>query len=106
MISAEQRQGNAVVALLEGPRLDASVAEDVKESLKDISDRGERHIIVDFANIQFMDSSGLGALVGSLKHMGPGATLEIAHPSDPVMKVLRLTRMNKVFTIRETLSEV
>lgn len=103
MFRAEQKLGNATVVQLEGPRLDAAVAEGVKGSLKEISDRGERHIIVDFCNVQFMDSSGLGALVGSLKSMGPGGTLEIVHPSDAVMKVLKLTRMNKVFTVRETL---
>ena len=103
MIRAEQRLGNATVVQLEGPRLDAAIAENVKSSLKEISDRGERHIVVDFAKVQFMDSSGLGALVGSLKHMGPGGTLEIVHPCDAVMKVLRLTRMNKVFTVRESL---
>lgn len=103
MIRAEQKLGNAIVVQLEGPRLDAAIADNVKSDLKEIADRGERHLILDFSKIQFMDSSGLGALVGSLKHMGPGGTLEIVHPSDAVMKVLRLTRMNKVFTVRESL---
>ena len=103
MIRAEQKRGNATVVQLEGPRLDAAVADSVKDSLKEIADRGEKHLIVDFSKIQFMDSSGLGALVGSLKHMGPGGTLEIVHPCEAVLKVLRLTRMNKVFTVREEL---
>ena len=103
MIRVEQKVGSATVVQLEGPRLDAAVADNVKMNLKEIVDRGERHLIVDFAKIQFMDSSGLGALVGSLKHMGPSGTLEIINPSEAVVKVLRLTRMNKVFTVRESL---
>ena len=62
-----------------------------------------RSLVSGWDEIQFMDSSGLGALVGSLKHMGPGGTLEIVHPCEAVLKVLRLTRMNKVFTVREEL---
>ena len=101
MITAEQSQNGTTVVQLQGSRLDASVAETVKSEIKQIIDRGERHLIVDFASVQFMDSSGLGALVGALKMMGPGGQMEIMNAAPAVLKVLKLTRMNKVFTIRE-----
>ena len=101
MITAQQKQNGVTVVQLQGARLDAAVAENVKSEIKTLIDGGERHLIVDFAAVQFMDSSGLGALVGALKMMGPGGQMEIINASETVLKVLKLTRMNKVFTIRE-----
>ncbi|MEM1300400.1 MAG: STAS domain-containing protein [Pseudomonadota bacterium] len=101
MITAVQSQNGTTTVQLQGSRLDASVAETVKSEIKQIIDKGERHLIVDFATVQFMDSSGLGSLVGALKMMGPGGQMEIINAAPAVLKVLKLTRMNKVFTIRE-----
>lgn len=102
MITAEQKLNGITVVKLQAARLDAAVAEGVKGEIKRIVDGGERHLIVDFANVQFMDSSGLGALVGSLKLMGPGGQMEIINASAIILKVLKLTRMNKVFKIHES----
>ena len=101
MIAAKKNPDGTTVAKLEGARLDAACAETVKSELKHIVDQGNRHLVVDFENVQFMDSSGLGALVGVLKMMGPGGQVEIINPSSSVLKVMKLTRMNKVFKIHE-----
>lgn len=101
MITAEQKQDGTSVVRLENPRLDAVVADAVKTDVKELIDKGERFLIVDMAEVKFMDSSGLGALVGCLKMMGPGGQMEIVNASPAVLKVLKLTRMNKVFTVRE-----
>lgn len=99
-LAAKKVDGSAVV-VVEGPRLDASCADAFKADLKDLIDTGERQIVLDFGQVQFMDSSGLGAVVGCLKYMGSGGSIEIARPTATIMKVLKLTRMNKVFTIRD-----
>ncbi|MEM6622559.1 MAG: STAS domain-containing protein [Pseudomonadota bacterium] len=101
MIQSETIQAGIVRVTLQGPRLDAAVADTIKSELKGQIDAGARRLEVDFTNVQFMDSSGLGALVGALKLMGSGGQLEIVNPCSTVMKVLRLTRMNKVFIVRE-----
>jgi len=98
---AARKQNGLTVVELEGPRLDAATSDAFKGDLKAIIDGGERRIVLDFSRVQFMDSSGLGSIVGCLKYMGSAGTIEIASPCDAVMKVLKLTRMNKVFTIRD-----
>lgn len=103
MLSAERKVGAATILQIEGTRLDAAMAPGFKDAIKAYIDRGERHIVIDLVNVQFMDSSGLGALVGALKYMGREGRIELANPGDAVMKVLRLTRMNKVFTILDSL---
>lgn len=103
MLSAEKKAGAATVVQINGSRLDAAVAGNFKDQMRDLVDKGERYLIVDLSPIHFMDSSGLGALVGALKYMGREGRVELACPGEAVMKVLRLTRMNKVFTIHETM---
>lgn len=99
MIGAEHRQAGVTVVEIEAPRLDAAGAESFRESMRRIIERGERHIALDFGRVEFMDSTGLGALVGCLKSMGEGGAIDILNPRGRVMKVLKLTRMDQVFTI-------
>lgn len=99
-LAARIQEGMTVVEL-SGPRLDAANADGFKNDLKEMIDAGQNRIVLDFDRIQFMDSSGLGAIVGCLKYMGADGTIEIARPSATIMKILKLTRMNKVFTIRD-----
>ena len=101
MLSTVEKIGEATVVAIPGTRLDASIADAFKDSIRELIAAGDRQIIIDFTSIEFMDSSGLGALVGAMKIMGNGGTIEIANPNDAVMKVLRLTRMNKVFKIHD-----
>ncbi|MEM1160934.1 MAG: STAS domain-containing protein [Pseudomonadota bacterium] len=105
MITAGNKIGDIRIVVPGMARLDASVADRFKSDVKELIDAGDRYLVVDFSGVQFMDSSGLGALVGCLKYMGKGGKIEIACPCDAVMKVLRLTRMNKVFSIRDALPQ-
>lgn len=98
---AAQTQDGVTLVELEGPRLDATNADGFKTDLKELIDGGLTRIVLDFQKVQFMDSSGLGAVVGCLKYMGAAGTIEIARPSATIMKILKLTRMNKVFTVRD-----
>jgi anti-sigma B factor antagonist len=56
-------------------------------------------VILDLSAVTFIDSSGLGALVGALKQMPTGKRLELAGLTRDVAKVFRLTRMDTVFII-------
>ena len=103
MVQVHKLQSNIAVVTPQTQRLDASMAENFKSEVKNIVDGGSRHLVIDFSGVQFMDSSGLGALVGSLKYIGAGGVIEIAEPCDAVQKVLRLTRMNKVFPVRDSI---
>ncbi|MEV4688627.1 STAS domain-containing protein [Microbacterium sp. LWH3-1.2] len=61
-----------------------------------IADHGNR-IVVDLAGVEFIDSSGLGALVGCLKAARQAdGDLRIARPTDQVLMVLRLSSLDRV----------
>lgn len=91
--------GGVTVAKLCDTRLDAAQAVRFKEGLRELSEAGAQHIILDMTDIAFMDSSGLGAVVTVMKQMGKAKTLELAGLSTSVAKVFALTRMDKIFAI-------
>jgi len=97
----ESHGEKTLVTLLEN-RLDAALAVRFKDSLKSIVDDGADFMVLDLQQVAFMDSSGLGALVGHMKYMGSDKTFEICGLSPTVEKVFKLTRMDSIFTIHET----
>ncbi len=80
-------------------RIDAAIAINFKDSMRELTDGGPNRIVVDMANVDFIDSSGLGAVVAAMKQVNAGSKLELACLSQTVAKVFRLTRMDTVFTI-------
>lgn len=67
---------------------------------------GRPRIVVDLSGIEFMDSSGLGALVGCLKTARQaGGDLRISAPSDQVVMVLQLSNLDRILTSYPTAEE-
>jgi anti-sigma B factor antagonist len=56
-------------------------------------------VVLDLSSVNFLDSSGLGAVVAVMKLLLPGRKLELAGLTPTVEKVFRLTRMDSVFII-------
>ncbi|MEM7426009.1 MAG: STAS domain-containing protein [Pseudomonadota bacterium] len=98
----KQRFGTGVVVLdvLED-RLDAAVAEDFRSSVLAAIEEGAGKLVINLGNVAFMDSSGLGALVGCLRHVGAEGSIVLSSVTRPVERVLRLTRINRVFEVFE-----
>ncbi len=86
-------------------RIDAAVALAFKEKMRAQTEDGPDLIILDLHQVQFVDSSGLGAIVASMKVMGPGRTLALAGLNPTVEKVFRLTRMDSVFKLFPNLDD-
>lgn len=94
--------GDALVIELCETRLDAAVAIQFKDAIRSATAHGGSPVILDLSKVEFMDSSGLGAIVGAMKLLGPERPLEIAALSPSVRKVFRLTRMDTVFRIHDS----
>ena len=85
--------------------VDASIAVDIKESICDEIDQGRFDVVLDLSRVDFIDSSGMGAIVGAFKHMGTRGTFAVACVTKSVSQVFRMTRMDKVFDVYPTLDE-
>ncbi|OSQ50985.1 STAS domain-containing protein [Marivita geojedonensis] len=92
----------ATIVRVNASRIDAPTALQFKENMRSLTSRGSGVFILDLEQVDFIDSSGLGAVVASMKQLLPGQTLELAALQPIVEKVFRLTRMETIFTIHET----
>jgi anti-sigma B factor antagonist len=84
--------------------VDLYTAPSLRERLVSVIDAGATRVLVNLAEVGFMDSSGLGVLVGGLKHAKErGGELALVCVDGPVLKVLMITGLDKVFPIFDTL---
>ncbi|MEM7074314.1 MAG: STAS domain-containing protein [Pseudomonadota bacterium] len=82
-------------------RIDAASAVRFKDEMRSRTDEGPARVVLDLSNVAFVDSSGLGAIVASMKQMGDKRRLELAGLTHDVAKVFRLTRMDSIFDIHD-----
>lgn len=87
-----------VITVLEA-RIDASVAIQFKDTMRKLTEDAPNRVILDLAQVEFIDSSGLGAIVASMKQLGADRKLDLSGLSVNVDKVFRLTRMDTIFGI-------
>ncbi|SOD72058.1 anti-sigma B factor antagonist [Jatrophihabitans sp. GAS493] len=75
----------------------------LRERLTDLLEEGERPVIVDLSAVGFIDSTGLGALVAALNLANERArTLSIVANQDRVTKLFRITGLDGVFAISDS----
>jgi len=99
MIFEDKVTGEILTAKPLEKRIDASSSANFKGHMVDWINEGKRHIVLDLSEVDFIDSSGLVAIVSVLKMIGPESDLVICGMKESVMNLFRLTRMNRVFQI-------
>ncbi|MCA0938964.1 STAS domain-containing protein [Salipiger pacificus] len=87
------------------PRIDAAVAIQFKDAMRAMLSPEAERVILDLSQVEFIDSSGLGAVVAVKKAMGASQRLDLAGLTTMVDKLFRLTRMETVFALYPTLAE-
>jgi anti-sigma B factor antagonist len=82
-----------------GGEIDVYTAPRLREAIVAAIDAGHTRLVVDVEKVEFLDSTGLGVLVGALKHARTGGG-DIALDGAPthVWKVFQITGLDKVFT--------
>ena len=91
--------GQAFVVACLDERIDAANAPHFRQRMRDVTAGSRGPVVLDLSKVDFIDSSGLGAIVAAMKDLSPDRRLELAAPSSNVARVLSLTRMDMVFTI-------
>lgn len=98
-------QGDHTVVSL-GGEIDVYTAPFVRERLDEAVHEGRVNLIVDLTGVRFLDSTGLGVLVGRLKlARSLGGSLRLVGTEERVLKVFSITGLDKVFEIHPTLGE-
>ncbi|MGH3430432.1 MAG: STAS domain-containing protein [Mycobacteriales bacterium] len=87
--------------------IDVYTAPQLREKLIDLVDSGEHHIIVDMRDVEFLDSTGLGVLVGTLKRVNSAnGSLSLVCTQERILKIFRITGLERVFTIASSVEDV
>jgi anti-sigma B factor antagonist len=99
------RVGEQTVVEVVG-EIDVSTADVLRERLVELLDRDRTDLVVDLRQVRFMDSTGLGVLVGTLKKVRLlGGRLQLVIDSERLLKVFRITALLQVFTVHATLED-
>ena len=86
--------------------IDLFTAPQLRQSVHDLLARGCRRIVVDLRRVAFLDSTGLGVLVGALKRArDEDGDLVLVGAQRPVRRVLSVTGLDKIFTLYTELDE-
>lgn len=80
--------------------VDVYTAPQVRDRVIRLLADGVRHVIADLREVAFLDSTGLGALVGSLKRLREqDGSLELVVPDGRIMTIFRVTGLDRVFAL-------
>ncbi|SLN61135.1 Anti-sigma-B factor antagonist [Falsiruegeria litorea R37] len=96
---------HARIITVNADRIDAAMAIQFKEDMRSETEGGPDRVILDLSTVKFIDSSGLGAIVASMKQLDANRSLDLAGLTPVVDKVFRLTRMDTVFNLFPSLDD-
>ena len=104
-IQTEQLSDETSVISLAG-EVDLYTAPDFKQQLLQVIADGSKHVIVDFSNATFIDSTTLGVLVGGVKRLRPaGGSLALVCTDQNITKIFEITGLDRVFPIHDSRDE-
>ncbi len=93
-------KGTAVLMQVKEERLDAHNSGELKAQMLKLFEEGKSNLVVDLADVRFVDSSGLGALVSGFKNASSrSGSLKLAGLQLQVKSMFELTRLHRVFEI-------
>ena len=98
-IKTEQLGDESYVISL-GGEVELYTAPEFKQQLLDVIGQGGKHVIVDFSNTTFIDSTTLGVLVGGVKRLRTNeGQLSLVCSDRNITKIFEITGLDRVFTI-------
>ena len=101
-LDVTSHEDHTVVAL--SGELDLATQGELRTCLNDLIVAGHVNLVLDLSDCAFVDSTGLGALIGARRrvHAFQGS-LTLVCPTEAVMKVFTITGLEKVFDIRDSM---
>ena len=100
-LEVEERNGHTVLAVT--GEVDVYTAPRLRERLVELVTEGKRKIVVNLEGVDFLDSTGLGVLVGGLKRLRSNdGDMSLVSTQPRILKVFEITGLTKVFAIHDT----
>ena len=88
-----------------GGEVDVYTAPRLREKLVELVETGARHVVVDLSRVEFLDSTGLGVLVGALKRLrAVNGTFGLVCAHERLLKIFRITALDRVFSLYDSVA--
>jgi len=102
----ERNLGEVVILELSGKIIGGPDATNLNDKLHDLVEKGTKKVVADLAQVNWMNSSGLGILISALTTTrNAGGELKIAAATEKIQKLLTITKLTNVFTLYTTVDE-
>jgi anti-sigma B factor antagonist len=83
-----------------GGEIDVYSAPRLREKIAELVEAGQYELVIDLEKVEFLDSTGLGVLVGGLKRVRThDGSLSLVCTQERLLKIFRITGLTKVFEI-------
>jgi anti-sigma B factor antagonist len=96
---ATRHEGDHAVVVSVRGEVDNDTAPQLREALSAARGDGARRVVVDLSETDFLDSSGLGALVGASKEQAERTPLVLVCPKENLRKLFEISRLDEVLQI-------
>lgn len=86
--------------------LDLATAPTVRAALLDATEKGQHSLIVDLSQVEFLDSTGLGTLIGAHRRAAEhGGSLRVVVNDGPIARLLNITGLIRVLAVYHSLED-
>ena len=100
----QPREGVAVIRL--GGEVDVYTSPRVKQEILDLLNAGTSKLVVDLSGVDYLDSTGLGVLIGGLKRARErDGDLKLICDNVRILRIFEITGLTKIFDIYRTEAE-
>jgi len=100
-LATSEVDGTTIVAV--GGEIDVYTAPKLRDKITELVADGVYNLVIDMEAVEFLDSTGLGVLVGGLKKVrAHDGSLELICTQDRLLKIFRITGLAKVFVIHDS----
>jgi anti-sigma B factor antagonist len=97
--------GDCAVIQVTG-EVDVYTAPMLRDQIRELAAKGAVHLIADLSRVDFLDSTGLGALVGGLKRLREaGGSLALAITSARILRIFQITGLTKALAARSSVTD-
>lgn len=98
------KQSNSTVLQIKEERFDAKLAPEFRTEIETLLPELLPNIVLDIENVKFMDSSGLGSVMGVYKLLRD-KNISVANAQQPVLDLFKLTRMDRLIKTYSSVDE-
>lgn len=100
-LATREVDGTTIVSV--GGEIDVYTAPKLRDKITELVAAGSHDLVVDLEAVEFLDSTGLGVLVGGLKKVrAHDGSLRLVCTQDRLLKIFRITGLAKVFAIHSS----